>query len=189
MLDIVHSDVVRLEEADIPAATRIFNDCEIKALNSRGLTFSAKETKKGRARAEQRYRPLFAATILSEMLGEELKGSFDRNKLAGYSWYGQDSCPENVITRFLRGKTAELRHLYVKPGYQGQGLGKAMFTEASFTLREAGFARMRLLTEADNDLARALYERLGGNTNGQPVGLDEYGTPMVNYDWDLSRTI
>lgn len=56
----------------------------------------------------------------------------------------------------------EIRHLYIRPDRQGQGLGQRLLREALEGLRAVGHARAALAVVAENTKARAFYRRCGG---------------------------
>lgn len=56
------------------------------------------------------------------------------------------------------GLTVWIDELYIRPAFQGKGLGKAFF---DFVHREWPAARFRLETEEENQGARRLYGRMG----------------------------
>ena len=56
------------------------------------------------------------------------------------------------------GLTVWIEELYIRPEFQGNGLGTQFF---EFIQKEIPARRYRLEIEPDNEGARALYERLG----------------------------
>lgn len=58
------------------------------------------------------------------------------------------------------GVTVWVEEVYVRPQFQGKGIGKAFFTFLHQAW-EGKAVRFRLETEAENDGARRLYQRLG----------------------------
>lgn len=60
------------------------------------------------------------------------------------------------------GGRGEIRHLYVEPQAQGQGLGRALLRAAAAHLLAEGFPGVALAVVAANQPARAFYARLGG---------------------------
>jgi GNAT superfamily N-acetyltransferase len=57
---------------------------------------------------------------------------------------------------------AEIQELYLRPEYQGIGLGSRLFSAALKRIRMRGYARAVVRALADNDRATAFYARRGG---------------------------
>jgi ribosomal-protein-alanine acetyltransferase len=62
---------------------------------------------------------------------------------------------------------AHLALLAVQPGYQRQGLGRALLEWLEASARTAGIFSIRLELRASNDSARLFYERLGYREAGR----------------------
>ena len=61
----------------------------------------------------------------------------------------------------LGGRVALLEDMIIHPSRRGQGLGKQLLSKALTHAQEQGCLRVTVLTDHDNRLAQALYEKLG----------------------------
>ncbi|MGH9395253.1 MAG: GNAT family N-acetyltransferase [Terriglobia bacterium] len=66
-----------------------------------------------------------------------------------------------VALRRIDGETGELKRLYVRPGFRGQGVGRALAAKAIEEARAAAYRRVRLDTLASMTEAQSLYRSLG----------------------------
>jgi GNAT superfamily N-acetyltransferase len=57
---------------------------------------------------------------------------------------------------------AEIQELYLRPEYQGIGLGVRLFTGALKRIRTRGYCRVLVRALAENDRANGFYARRGG---------------------------
>lgn len=64
---------------------------------------------------------------------------------------------------------AEVQELYLRPEYQGVGLGCRLFAAALKRIKARGYRRVLLRALSDNERARSFYERRGG----KPVARSE----------------
>lgn len=80
--------------------------------------------------------------------------------------------------------TAQLRLLLVEPAARGTGLGGRLVRRCTSFAREAGYRRIRLMTNAELDGARRLYEREGYRLVHQGPNRDFDGAP-VEQIWEL----
>jgi ribosomal protein S18 acetylase RimI-like enzyme len=63
-------------------------------------------------------------------------------------------------------RLAELYAMYVTPAARGRGVGEALVNAVVEWARAAGYARVRLMVNVDNDSAFRLYERCGFRDTG-----------------------
>lgn len=80
--------------------------------------------------------------------------------------------------------TAQLRCLLVEPRARGTGLGRRLVRECTLFAREAGYRRIRLMTNGELGAARRLYEREGYRLIHEGRNRDFAGAP-VEQIWEL----
>lgn len=78
--------------------------------------------------------------------------------------YEEDGGAVGVIAlRRMNEHTAECRRLYVKPAFQGKGIGKILLAAAIEEGRRRGFSKLLLDTFKQKKGPQALYKKLGFN--------------------------
>jgi GNAT superfamily N-acetyltransferase len=75
-------------------------------------------------------------------------------------------------------RTAEIKKMYVRPGYRGRGLGRLILTELERHADVAGFAAIILETGVRNTAALALYTAMGYRP--RPRYATAYRDPQIN---------
>jgi ribosomal protein S18 acetylase RimI-like enzyme len=80
--------------------------------------------------------------------------SFDRD-LVGYATYGRNRVPSMPYS-------GEIFELYLRPEFQGLGLGRRLFHASRCELAEHGYLSTIVWALADNERALGFYRRLGG---------------------------
>ena len=79
--------------------------------------------------------------------------------LAGYATLGRN--------RSAGGPSGEIYELYVRPEYQGCGLGRRLFAEARSALAANGLPRLTVWALSDNEIACRFYRAMGGTEAGR----------------------
>ncbi len=81
-------------------------------------------------------------------------GFYDNDHLIGLCglWYQ---------TRHYSGKSCELDHLYIKPAYQGQGMGTCFIDWIGGKLQKEGYEALELNAYKENVVSHRLYAREG----------------------------
>jgi ribosomal protein S18 acetylase RimI-like enzyme len=87
---------------------------------------------------------------------------------------------EGRIVGYMLVHGEDLDHLYVRPGWQRRGIGRALLAKAKALSPQ----RLVLWTFQRNAAARAFYEAHGFRAVGCSDGRNEEGEPDVQYAWD-----
>ncbi|ODN72099.1 Phosphinothricin N-acetyltransferase [Methylobrevis pamukkalensis] len=80
----------------------------------------------------------------------------------------------------------EIYEIYLRPEYQGIGLGRRLFQAARSLLDDMRFKGLAVRALKANDTAVGFYRRLGGNAlleTGERIG--DSVLPVVVFGWDL----
>jgi ribosomal-protein-alanine N-acetyltransferase len=83
---------------------------------------------------------------------------------------------------------AHLNLLAVQPGYQRQGIGKQLLEWLEASARTAGIFKVHLELRANNDGARAFYEKLGFSEVGRKAAYYDGREDAVRMTHDLAVT-
>lgn len=76
--------------------------------------------------------------------------------LAGYATLGRARGSDRAE------RTGEIYELYLRPAYQGIGLGRRLFLDARARLADHGLTGLRVWALAENTAARRFYAAMGG---------------------------
>ena len=71
-----------------------------------------------------------------------------------------------VALRPLEGRICEMKRLYVKPDFQGRGIGRTLACAVIDKARDKGYNKMRLDTIDSMKAAKSLYDSLNFRTIG-----------------------
>jgi ribosomal protein S18 acetylase RimI-like enzyme len=110
-----------------------------------------------------------AATVLVVEIG---------GKLAGYATIGRNRARELA-------QQGEIYELYLRPEYQGIGLGSRLFAAAREKLADSGLKGMVVWALEENAGALAFYEGAGGRDIAEGVEIfDQKALRKVAFIWD-----
>ena len=86
-------------------------------------------------------------------------------------WIGPDAVAGGGV-RLITPGLAEIKRMYVRPGFRGQGIGRGLLGSLEGAAVQLGATLVRLDTGSKQPEAQALYERSGyraiGNWNNNP---------------------
>jgi ribosomal protein S18 acetylase RimI-like enzyme len=110
-----------------------------------------------------------AATVLVVEIG---------GKIAGYATLGRNRARELT-------QEGEIYELYLRPEYQGIGLGRRLFSEARARLKSHGLNGLVVWALEENDNALAFYAGAGGRDVAEGVEVfDQKAIRKVAFVWD-----
>ncbi|MEW9805915.1 GNAT family N-acetyltransferase [Mesorhizobium marinum] len=110
-----------------------------------------------------------AATVLVIEIG---------GTLAGYATIGRNRARE-------LSQQGEIYELYLRPEYQGIGLGGRLFSEARGRLARSGLRGLVVWALEDNAGALSFYERAGGRDIAEGIEVfDQKALKKVAFVWD-----
>lgn len=110
-----------------------------------------------------------AATVLVVEMG---------GNIAGYATIGRNRARELT-------QQGEIYELYLRPEYQGIGLGSRLFAAARQRLAESGLAGMVVWALEENAGALSFYEGAGGHDVAEGVEIfDQRAVKKVAFVWD-----
>jgi GNAT superfamily N-acetyltransferase/ketosteroid isomerase-like protein len=78
--------------------------------------------------------------------------------------------------------TVNLWQLFVRPAWQGRGVGRCLMRSALGEAHRRGFARLRLWTPRGAARSRRFYERAGWTPTGNERDESPIGLPIVEYE-------
>lgn len=102
---------------------------------------------------KQYFENTFEEMMRSDVYVEGFLLKDDKHAPAGYA------ITSKMFSQEVGGMVAWIEEIYVRPDFQGQGMGKQFF--AYFEELHPELRRVRLEVEPDNERAVKLYERLG----------------------------
>ena len=95
----------------------------------------------------------------------------------------QDELVGCVALRPVNQQQAELKRLYVKPAWQGQGVGKQLFESAMSRARSTGYESIVLDTLESMRTAQGLYQAYGFREIAGYYQNPNSGTKYYQYDF------
>lgn len=109
--------------------------------------------------------------------------AIENTTLVGFVCFGP---PTDPAFGTPSGSKAEIKHLFIDPDHQGQGIGRRLLRTAFDRLTEDGFETTALAVTKDNTSATAFYHAQGGTitdqrTNAGPI----WKSQDLIFSWDL----
>ncbi len=110
--------------------------------------------------------------------------ALEATTLTGFVCFGP---PTDLAFGTPTGSRAEIKHLFIDPDHQGQGLGRRLLLAAFEHLARDGFETTGLAVTKDNKPAIAFYHALGGTITGQHTNAGPiWKSQDLIFSWDLS---
>jgi GNAT superfamily N-acetyltransferase len=142
----------RLDDSDLPA---FVDDCYLPfAREMATMDDYNRLAEEGRVREENL---AYRREQLSDPDTRIWVAESEDGALVGYTCASVEASPPI----FTRGATLSLAELYVVPDRRGEGVADALFDKAAGWGRERDCERLGLSVNAENERARAFYERRG----------------------------
>jgi GNAT superfamily N-acetyltransferase len=147
-----------------------------------------------RKRVEE-WTPEVSAAAWARLLAEQAQGAATRTVVLVAEEAGEESDLLALVMgdqdeEETSGSTAQVGALYVRSDRRGQGIGRALLSEAARELTALGFSALHVSVLTVNGPARAFYESMGGHEIGQRT-FDEEGVllPETVYAWPDITTL
>ena len=90
--------------------------------------------------------------------------------------------PTTIVQPVPAPGTVNLWQLFVRPTWQGRGVGRLLLRSALTEAHRRGFARLRLWTPRGAARAKRFYEREGWTPTGNERDESPIGLPIVEYE-------
>lgn len=115
---------------------------------------------------------------LAKRAGSAVRVLIFEEVVAGYSTIGASRSGPAPLT-------GEIYELYLRPPYQGVGLGRRLFQESRRVLSEAGYRGLVVWALADNEPACSFYRGMGGKVvSERRERLGSQSLKKLAYHWD-----
>jgi GNAT superfamily N-acetyltransferase len=99
--------------------------------------------------------------VARETLGEFRREYFGRARGFWLAWVASSLAGSIALRELFPGDAAEIKRMYVREAYRGQGIAQRLLREAESFARESGYRRIVLDSADSMRAARRLYERNG----------------------------